>query len=403
MCILSACSKNVVFLGGGSMEPVAVLDYELPASVPSVMADVRGYSAASEKYVILRLSPEAGVPEHFSIRDMSQGRIIYEGAFENSKMGDSLIKASFSDLKTEGTYRMECDIYGCSEEFVISGTLFEDFSKSYGNQVIESCRDLSADPETVLDYLQAYEWFEKEDEQDPSDSIVSGAPEALTVVRDWISGRDYQGSEGNDAVQYATILAKFSFLYKDYDSSLATECLQKASSIYSQSGNVIRSDAVSFRALTELYRASGEYSYYNEILEYKDSFRTNDSYLEDGYMYGAMTYIVTRQSIDKELCDLLVGRILADAQDINNRRREIVNPVSSGISGDAEMRDHIRKLMCANYILRGYEYNMTIQQMFHYLSGLNVESTVFEPDSRSAGLYYLICDYLAELEESGML
>lgn len=403
MCILSACSKNAVFLGGGSMEPVAVLDYELPASVPGIMADKRGYSSGSEKYVILRLSPEGGVPEYFSVRDMDQGRIIYEGAFENSKMGDTLIKASFSDLKTEGRYRVECDIYGCSEEFEISDTMFEDLAREYGDAVAAACRDLSADPETVLDYLQAYEWFEKDDEPDSSDSIVSGAPDALTVVRDWISGRDYQGSEGNDAVMYATILAKFSFLYKDYDSSLATECLQKASSIYSQSGNVIKSDAASFRALTELYRASGESTYYNEITGYKDYFRGNETQLEDGYMYGAMTYIVTRQAIDKELCDLLVGRILADAQDINNRRREITNPVSSGINGDAEMRDHIRKLMCANYILRGYEYNMTMQQMFHYLSGLNVESAVFEPDDRSTGVYYLICDYLADLEKEGML
>ncbi len=401
--MLTACSKGAPFLGGGSMEPVAVLDYELPASVPSLMADKRGYSAGSEKYAILRLSPETEVPEYFYIRNMENGRIIYEGAFENSKMGDGLIKASFSDLNAEGTYRVECDTYGCSEEFAVSSMMFGELTGVYGARVLDACRDLSADPQTVLDFLQAYEWYGSEEGSAESDSIVSGAPDSLTAVRDWISGKDYQGSEGNDAVLYATILAKFSFLYKDYDSSLATECLQKASSIYSQSGNVIRSDDAVFRLLAELYRASGESSYYNEISGYRDLFVQNNTPLEDGYMYGAMTYIVTRQSIDKDMCDLLVGHILADAQDINNRRREIVNPTASGAGGDAEMIRCIRKLMCANYILRGYEYNMAMQQMFHYLSGLNVESAVFEPDTATLGVYYLICDYLSELEKDGKL
>ena len=401
--LLTSCSESGSILGTRSMEPVAVLDYELPSSVPGFMADIRGYSVSSEKYAYLRLLEEAGAPDYFSVRDLNSGRIVYEGMFEKSKMGDELLKADFSDLKTEGIYRAECSIYGCTEEFRISGDMYEALSHTYEERITEGCRDLSASPETVLDYLQAYEWYGRDEDEGASDSIVSSAPESLTIVRDWISGKDYQGSRDRDAALYAAILAKFSFLYKEYDSSLATECLQKASSIYSQSGNVIKSDADSFRALTELYRASGESSYYNEISEYKESFLEGTGALEDGYMFGTMTYIVTRQAVDKELCDLLVGRILSDAQDINGNRREITDPVSSALSSDAEMLRNIRKLMCANYILRGYEYNMTIQQMFHYLSGLNVESAVFEPGTDSSGMYYFLCDYLSELEKEGKL
>ena len=45
-------------------------------------------------------------------------------------------------------------------------------------------------------------------------------------------------------------------------------------------------DAEKFMALTELYRAAGLYTYRNQILEYKDFFEDNTSYLEEtAYLY----------------------------------------------------------------------------------------------------------------------
>ena len=82
---------------------------------------------------------------------------------------------------------------------------------------MESLKDLSAGPQTVLDYLQAYEWYGMSDDEPSQTDIVSSAPEQLVCVRDWISGSDYSESVGTEAVIYATILAKFSFLYKEYD------------------------------------------------------------------------------------------------------------------------------------------------------------------------------------------
>ena len=247
----------------------------------------------------------------------------------------------------------------------------------------------------MLDYLQSYEWYaglSGTDEVSETD-VVSGAPDELVCVRDWISGRDYEGSVGTEAVMYSTILAKFSFLYKSYDSSLATECLQKASAIYSQSGNVVKSDSAAFRALAELYRASGESAYEAELVNYKDFFSSGDVHPDEGYMYGAMTYIVTRQAVDKELCDMLVDSILADAQSINNRKREITDPMYSQTGGSGEMIGYIRTLMCANYILKGYEYDRTMQMMLHYLSGLNVESSVYTSEENETGFYYLQSRY----------
>ena len=388
------------------MEPVAVLDFVVPSSSPNILADLGGYSLYSEKYAYLRINDTAGAVDSFRIVDMETDNTVYEGSFSAAKGNDLLLTADFSDLTIPGYYRVECETYGCSEIFRISEDLYGQLSDNAKDRIMESCKDLSADPQTVLDYLQAYEWYSGPDpdaQTDADPGIVSGAPEELICVRDWISGRDYEGSVGTEAVVYSTILAKFSFLYKNYDSALATECLQKASSIYSQSGNVVKSDSASFRALAELYRASGESAYESELVNYKEFFSSGDVHPDAGYMYGAMTYIVTRQAVDKELCDMLVDSILADAQSINNRKREITDPMFSQTGGNEEMVGYIRTLMCANYILKGYEYDRTMQMMLHYLSGLNVESSPYVPGPEDEGVFYLIYSCMAALEREGKL
>jgi hypothetical protein len=398
---LSACGTCVAL--GRRMEPVAVLDYVVPTGLPNIMIDLSGYSSGSQKIAYLRLARGQDEVLYFSIRDIDRDRIVFEGMFEEVKGNEALMKADFSSLTTDGNYRIECDIYGCSENFSITSDHYLLSRIQTNVRAMDSLKDLSASPQAVLDYLQAYEWYGMTDEETTQSDIVSSAPEQLVCVRDWISGSDYSESVGTDAVIYATILAKFSFLYKEYDSSLATECLQKASSIYSQSGNVLKSDSAAFRALAELYRASGDSAYAAELLNYKDYFSSPDAYPDEGYMYGAMTYIVTRQAVDKELCDMLVSTILSNAQVINNRRREITDPLSSQTGSPEEMIAYIRILMSANYILKGYEYDRTMQMMLHYLSGLNVESSVYTPDDGGAGVYCLIYGCMAELESEGKL
>ena len=404
MLVLGGCSEGDV-IGGRSMEPVAVLDFAVPSSSPGVMTDLDGYSVHSEKYAYLRIDEAAGVVDRFRVVDMESGESVYEGDFSVAKSNTSLLVADFTGLDIPGYYRVECETYGCSEVFPISADLYRQLSDKTRVRIMETCSDLSAEPSTILDYLQAYEWYPDTtaDTSESTENVVSGAPEELICVRDWISGMDYEGSVGTEAVIYSTILAKFSFLYKDYDSSLATECLQKASSIYSQSGNVVKSDSAAFRALAELYRASGESAYEAELEGYKEYFSSGDVRIDEGYMYGAMTYIVTRQSVDKELCDMLVDSILADAQSINNRKREITDPLNSQTGGSEEMIGYIRTLMCANYILRGYEYDRTMQMMLHYLSGLNVESSAVTPEDGDPGFYNLIYSCMAALEKEEKL
>ena len=73
-------------------------------------------------------------------------------------------------------------------------------------------------------------------------------------------------------------------------------------------------------ALTELYRAAGLYTYRNQILEYKDFFEDNTSYLEEtAYLYGSMTYLATRQPVDVDLCTVFMESIRNRGEELAKR------------------------------------------------------------------------------------
>ena len=172
-CILglSACSSGIT--GARSMEPVAVLDYDVPVGLPNIMTDLTGYSSGAEKYAYLRLAPGQDEVVYFSVRDLDRDRIVFEGMFEDAKGNDSIKKADFSSLTASGNYRIECDIYGYSQNFTISPDCYLAGSIRINAEVMESLKNLTATPVSVLDFLQAYEWYGMPDASDPSIVLLS--------------------------------------------------------------------------------------------------------------------------------------------------------------------------------------------------------------------------------------
>ena len=102
-----------------SMEPVPLLDYEVPAGFPNIVTDNSQYSSSSEKTAYLHIPEGEEAVEFFRIRDMETDRLVYEGRFSETGMTD-VLQADFSDLTDSGRYRVECDKYGCSEDFTIT-------------------------------------------------------------------------------------------------------------------------------------------------------------------------------------------------------------------------------------------------------------------------------------------
>ena len=56
------------------------------------------------------------------------------------------------------------------------------------------------------------------------------------------------------------------------------------------------------------------------ILEYKDFFEDNTSYLEEtAYLYGSMTYLATRQPVDVDLCTVFMESIRNRGEELAKR------------------------------------------------------------------------------------
>ncbi len=101
------------------MEPVPVLDYAVPESAPNIVTDAPEYTPSSEKKAFLHIPEGEEAVEFFRIRDLGSDRLVYEGRFEETEE-DRILRAEFSGFSAPGTYRIECDRYGCSEEFAIA-------------------------------------------------------------------------------------------------------------------------------------------------------------------------------------------------------------------------------------------------------------------------------------------
>ena len=156
----------------------------------------------------------------------------------------------------------------------------------------------------------------------------------------------------NHETLYVAALAKFSYLYQKYDLQYATECLQHASAVFSKMQTPMGKDADYFYALTELYRATGLHTYRNQIQDYASYFQGNSSYLgETSYLYAAMTYLVTRQQVDVELCNTFMSDIMDRGEEVSNLYEDMIHPITAKNNGVDDLMNRAQELFCCNYVL----------------------------------------------------
>ena len=187
------------------------------------------------------------------------------------------------------------------------------------------------------------------------------------------------------------VLAKFSYLYQNYDVQYATQCLQHASAIYTKLAAASGRDAEKFMALTELYRAAGLPSYRSQILEYKEFFEDNTCYLEEtAYLYGSMTYLATRQSVDIDLCTAFMEGIRDQGEELAKRSGKMIDAVTSVNNGTEDLLKRAEELACANYILYSYQYTEILEDFLHYLMGRNRDSVCYYPEEGKTSDYLLL-------------
>ena len=383
------------YVAAEGMESTPVVDYSVPQMLPNVLVDINGYTIECEKQAAVK---GRELPETFRLIDARTGEEVFSGYLDkityNEDLGLYTGFARFDDYTTEGTYYLECDKIGRSYRFDIQGSLYMELFQEIYEPLIDACEDHSLTVSEALALLTTYEWYSDIFSDENKDQI----PDVLKALQSWVSFMEESEIDAKEKALYATFLAKYSYNYQKFDQQFATDCLRRASTVFGQVQTTLGRDADTFWALTELYRATGLYTYRNQISDYMSFFENNGSYLDEmGYLYGIMTYMSTRQRVEVELCELFMSTLMERGEEISKRYEDMVHPVAARNNGADDLLKSAVELSCANYVLNIYQYTNIIEEFLHYLMGQNVESVNFYPEEGDRSKYLILFAQLAEI------
>lgn len=391
-CEENADTKGYKDVAVAGMEDTPILDYVVPQLLPNILINKQGYPAGGEKRAALKGSR---LPKQFSLVEADSGDIVYTGEIQEIDYNEELKLyvgyADFSDYCEEGSYYLESDYIGRSYIVNIESKIYQRLFEELYHKLVNQCKERSIGLSEMVAMLTAYEWYPEVFPDENRDEV----PDILSEYLDWIEDREQETGEEPDML-YVALLAKFSYLYQKFDRQYATDCLRHASAMFEQAQKDMTDDAQSFYALTELYRATGYYTYRNQISDYKSYFENNSSYLEEPeYLYGAMTYMVTRQKVDMELCDIFMSNIMDRGEEIATSHNDTIHPLTAKNNGCDDLLKRSVWLSCANYVLSSYQYDRVMEEFVHYLMGTNLKSVCFYPEEGSMAGYLSLFTRLA--------
>ncbi len=392
-CIIALCLSgcNGREIGDSSpkkisgMEETPIVDYTLPQMQPNILLNCYGYEVGSEKEAVVK---GTALPAGFEVIDKTTDEVVYSGELTQVEYQEEssyyLGVAEFTEFNRPGTYYLRCDSIGESLAFSVGTEVYQKLFQEQVAAMESACSQDTLSLDGVHQLLIAYEWYPELF----ADSDGDRTPDTLKLMSGWIERNAKNRPQDGDYL--VAVLAKFSYLYQNYDRKYANQCLQLASNIHSQITDYKNAD--SFYALTELYRASGLGEYGKQILEQFDFFKAGDSYLEQsGYLYGTMTYLSTRQQIDVNLCSILMDNMMGRAEEIAEVHGDFLHPVFPKNNGVQELTRKAFELACANYVMNNYQYDHVQEEFFHYLQGRNKDSRMLyeELEDRSSCLVLL--------------
>ena len=399
MLLLTGCSgketytvQNASGMAEG-METEAVIDYVVPQSFPGILINQAGYGVDSAKTAIFR---GENLPETFCVYNAENGKKVYEGTVErkgyDAVTGERIAYGTFSDVTMPGEYYVEADIVGRSYTFTI------------GNQVYRKL--LEANVQHLYEGLQGKTTLTEEETKESSKALMNsllacelhgtafddemGIPESGNNVPDVIDVLFVQvnllmqqsevvlaSTDWEMVSYYAAAMAKCSYTYKEYDSVFATSCLQLADMVWKymeKNADSIDED-MRFMVAAELYRASGAQRYHTYIKQYGavEELESREA------IYGAVTYVSTKQSVDIELCNVFMKEIMSEAEDSAARSKESYYQVSLSEKQDNHediMWDMIM-LTIVDKVISNHEYATVIENNLHYFLGRNPKAVSF--------------------------
>lgn len=446
--LLSGCAGNLPFMNkeqDTQGEPSFTLEtlglepdfsYMRKEEKPSVQVDRLGYLSKSAKIAVFQGKE---LPEKFQVVEKISGECVYEGEVrlkEEAQDGIYTGYGNFTDLEEEGSYYIECDKIGCSYYFTIGDQVYLDMAKGYVKRIEEIGSQAAADvqsdgyeikaAEDICEMagalLATYEiypellgeiWPPENTESEIPETVGSAFFRMLRKETDWLlsmqnekTGGIYEDesalleTEGNKqagqqkiskeaTAAFAGTMAKYSYLYQQYDWDYANTCLKAAAKAWRYLDSIQEYD-VSGRlyAASELYRASNEGIYHNYILQNQEIILSQE---EDFYLLmGKVTYLSSKRGVDSALCSQFINGLMREAENIAEKAKE-------GLFLTEEKETDVilwkmTLLAMANYAIMNHEYVTVIENHVHYLLGRNEESMLLleNPKGKDAAKLLLL-------------
>lgn len=181
---------------------------------------------------------------------------------------------------------------------------------------------------------------------------------------------------------FAMALAKFSYLYQDFDNEYATRCLKAADRAWKHAELHKEDEAAEekwkFAAAAELYRAAGKSSYHKYIKEYLAGEEWQEQQ-DEVILLGSVTYISTKQTVEIELCEKIMEMLMSRAEEISKQAGAGVYLTAEDEEqeNNNQMLLEMMYLTVVNHVITNHEYETVIENHLHYLMGRNEKAVSY--------------------------
>lgn len=446
--LLSGCAVDLPFAGKEETEQEFIpetlgltpdFSYERQAERPGIQTDRLGYLPYSVKTAVFQGKE---LPENFQVIAKDSGACVYEGSIRTYGSGtDGIVTGygTFTELKEEGSYYICCEKIGCSYYFVIGKEVYLEKARELGRIIeegqsgktengeeavresVEICETLSYLLVTYEMYPALFETIWESGNAGGEEAGINGKKffemlraetDILLASQDEKTGGVYReaktapAAEDNGQAQpeisaeatavYAGTMAKYGYLYQEYDWDYANICLKAAAKAWrylerEERRKTLDADSVAtgrIYAASELYRASNERAYHNYMLQNSEFMvnRREDVYL----LMGKVTYLSTRREVDHELCGQIMSGLMKGAE--RTAAEGKAEPFLVKEDETDVILWNMTALALTNYAIMNHEYVTVIENHLHYLMGRNGKSAFLaeEPDSVEAAKLLLL-------------
>ena len=186
-------------------------------------------------------------------------------------------------------------------------------------------------------------------------------------------------------INFASVLAKFSYIYQKYDGEFATTCLKAADRAWSCYFNnqKAQDNTTVFKAAAELYRATGSLGYETVLEEYFAELEFDRIFNEDeNILIGSVVYLSTSQKVDVSRCEYLMKLLMVRSERIAQKATQSAYLVTkTDVKSFNELLEDMRCLTITDHIIYNHEYTTIIENHAHFLMGMNQGAVNYVTDT----------------------